>query len=48
MRTMKALHVRGIERSYTFVADNSADAEGRKKKRVKKVAATTEVVVEPA
>ncbi|MER9094385.1 TIGR04141 family sporadically distributed protein [Mesorhizobium sp. M0700] len=48
MRTMKALHVRGIERSYTFVSDNSADAEGMKKKRKKKAAANAEAVVEPA
>ncbi|MBB3607459.1 DUF6119 family protein [Rhizobium sp. BK602] len=38
MRTMKALHVRGIARSYTFVADNSVDEEGKKKKRKKKAA----------
>ncbi|MGJ5096236.1 DUF6119 family protein [Bradyrhizobium oligotrophicum] len=35
MRTLKALHVRGIERSFTFVADNSAESEGKKKRRKK-------------
>lgn len=47
MRVMKALHVRGIERSYTFVADTSAAAEGKKKKRKRKATANTEAVVEP-
>jgi len=42
---MKALHVRRIERSYTFVADHSGDMEGKKKQRKKKVA-NTETVVE--
>lgn len=36
MRALKALHVRGIERGYMFIADESGDAEGRKKKRKKK------------
>lgn len=45
MRTMKALHVRGIARSYTFVADNSADAEGKKKKRKRSMAANSESAV---
>ncbi|WP_165428745.1 DUF6119 family protein [Rhizobium ruizarguesonis] len=48
MRTMKALHVRGVARSYTFVADSSVDAEGKKKKRKKKAAANAEPVVELA
>lgn len=51
MRTMKALHVRGIERSYTFVPDQSAEAPGRKKVRKKKdvvEAAAAPPVLEPA
>lgn len=48
MRAMKALHVRGIKHSYTFVSDNSANAEGKKKKRKEKAAVDEEVVVAPA
>lgn len=36
MRTLKALHIRGIGRSYTFIPDQSVEAEGKKKKRTKR------------
>lgn len=36
MRVMKALHVRRIERSYAFIADQSKDLEGKKKQRRRK------------
>lgn len=39
MRTLKALHIRGIGRGYTFVPDQSVEAEGKKKKRKKKAEA---------
>jgi uncharacterized protein (TIGR04141 family) len=42
MRAMKALHVRGIDRSFTFVADNSAETEGKKKRRKKNLTHQTE------
>jgi uncharacterized protein (TIGR04141 family) len=49
MRTLKALHIRGIGRGYTFVTDQSVEAEGKKKKRKKKSnAAEAEVEALPA
>lgn len=46
MRALKSLHVRGVERGYMFIADESGDAGGRKKKRTKKEVVAAEV--EPA
>lgn len=48
MRTMKALQVRGIEHSYTFVPDQSADTEGKKKTRKKKLAEEKAQIAETA
>ncbi len=39
MRTLKALQVRGVERGYSFVPDQSVSADGKQKKRKKKTSA---------